>query len=121
MTFKLTMNQRLFIFLLGIHRPQKKLSTRLITKYYLIDLNHYTGFGGIVNDWFSSYSNNRKQTIEVGQQISDKANITCGVPKRSRLGSLIFFLYVNDIHKCSNKLRFYLFADDINVFHIPLR
>ena len=53
----------------------------MITKFYLIRLNHNNGFSGIVNDWFSSYSNNRKQAIQVGQQISDKANITCGVPK----------------------------------------
>ena len=121
MTFKLTMNQRLLIFLWSIHRPQKKLSTQLITKYYLIGLNHYNGFGGSVNDWFSSYSNNRKQTIQIGQQISDKANITSGVPQGSGLGLLLLLLYVNDIHKCSNKLRFYLFADDTNILSTLLK
>ena len=123
MTLKLTMmNQRLLIFLWSIHRPQKELSTQLITKYYLIGLNHYNDFSGSVNDWFSSYSNNRKQTIQVGQQVSDKANITRGVPQGSGLDRLLLLLYVNDIHKCSNKLRFYLFADAyINVFYIPLR
>ena len=33
------------------------------------------------------------------------------------LGPLLFLLYVNDIHKCSNKLRFYLFADDTNILY----
>ena len=28
-----------------------------------------------------------------------------------------FLLYVNDIHKCSNKLWFYLFADDTNILY----
>ena len=28
---------------------------------------------------------------------------------------LLFLLYVNDIHQCSTKLKFYLFADDTNI------
>ena len=90
----------------------------MITKFYLIGVNQYTGFRGIATDWLSSYSNNRKQTIEVGQQISDKA--TCSVPEMSGLGPLFFLLYVNDIHKSSKKLRFNLLADDTNIFQIPL-
>ena len=30
---------------------------------------------------------------------------------------MLFLLYVNDIHRCSNKLRFYLFADDTNILY----
>ena len=66
-------------------------------------LNHY-GFRGIINDWFSSYLNNRTQTTQVGHHISDKAIITCGVPQGSIIGPLLFLLYVNDILKCPNKL-----------------
>ena len=79
-------------------------------------LNHY-GFRGVINDWFSSYLNNRTQTTQVGQHISDKAIIICGVPQGSVLGPLLFLLYVNDIHKCSNKLRFYLFAHHTNILY----
>ena len=81
-------------------------------------LNHY-GFCGVINDWCPSYLNNRTQTTQVGQHISDKAIITCGVPQGSVLSPLLFLLhvYVNVIHKCSNKLRFYLFADDTNVLY----
>ena len=86
-------------------QTSKKLSTQLITKFYSIGLNHYYGFSGIVNDWFSSNSNKIKQTIQVGQHISDKANITSGVPQESGFGPLLFLLYVNDILKCSKKLR----------------
>ena len=67
--------------------------------------------------WFSSYLKNRTQTTQVGQHISDKVIITCGVPQGSVLGPLLFLLYVNDIHKCSKKLRFYLFADDTNILY----
>ena len=37
------------------------------------------------------------------------------MPQGSILSPLLFLVYVNNIHKCSNKLRFYLFADDTNV------
>ena len=77
-------------------------------------LNHY-GFRAIINDWFSSYLKNRTQTTQIGHHISNKANVECGVPFGSFLGPLLFLLYVNDIHRCSNKLRFYLFTDDTNI------
>ena len=79
-------------------------------------LNHY-GFRGIINSWFSSYLKNRTQTTQVDRHISDKAVVGCGVPQGSVLGPLLFLLYVNDIHRCSNKLRFYLFADDTNILY----
>ena len=55
--------------------------------------------------------------MQVDNYISDKAVVGCGVPQGSVLGPLLFLLYVNDIHRCSNKLRFYLFADDTNILY----
>ena len=30
---------------------------------------------------------------------------------------LLFLLYINDIHTCSNTFNFYLFADDTNILY----
>ena len=83
----------------------------------LLDKLNYYGFRGLLNDWFSSCLKNRTQTTQEGHHISDKAVIGCGVPQGSILGPLLFLLYVNDIHRCSNKFRFYLLADDTNILY----
>ena len=69
----------------------------------LIDkLNHY-GLREIINDWFSSYLQDRTQTTQVGPHISERTLTTCGVPQGSLLGPLLFLLFINDIHTCSKK------------------
>ena len=94
-------------------------------------LFHY-GVCGIVNDWFSSYLINRVQMTQIGSHVSEKQNTLCGVPQGSVLGPLLFLIssipslhvengafliYVNDIYKASNKLEFFLFADDTNLLY----
>ena len=67
--------------------------------------------------WFSSYLEGQTQTTQIGSYISKRKNTTSGVPQRSVLGHLLFLIYVNDIHKSSDKLKFFLSADDTNAVY----
>ena len=78
----------------------------------LLNKLHYYGIRGHSLKWFESYLSNRKQCVNLGKTNSDIGTITCGVPQGSILGPLLFLLYINDITKCSNILKFFLFADD---------
>ena len=91
--------------------------------FYTIDHNillgklQYYGFRGITSTWFSSYLSDRKQTTEIAGRISEQAYINCGVPQGSILGPLLFLIYISDIQYSSEKLSFFLFADDTNILY----
>ena len=78
----------------------------------------YNGIRGVANDWFASYLSNRRQFVSLFGTNSDYQTVTCGVPRGSVLGPLLFLLYIkfNDMPKCSNILEFNLFSDDTNLF-----
>ena len=59
----------------------------------------------------------RTQTTQIDSYISARNYITCGVPQGSVLGPLLFLIYINDIQECSEKLKFFLFADDTNILY----
>ena len=64
-----------------------------------------------------SYLQDRKQFVQIDDCKSTLLNVNCGVPQGSILGPKLFILYINDICKVSEIVKFILFADDTNVFY----
>ena len=65
---------------------------------------------GSVN-WFNSYLSNRSQFIDIKGTLSDRGEVTCGVPQGSILGPLLFLIYVNNMESAVD-CDLLLYADD---------
>ena len=78
------------LFSCGVFIDLKKAFDTVDHNILLDKLNHY-GFRGIIKDWFSSYLNNRMQSTQIGPYISNKANVSYGIPQGSVLGPLLFY------------------------------
>ena len=55
---------------------------------------------------------NRKQYVSIKNCNSSMSNIALGVPQGPLLGPVLFLLYINDMYRSSNQMRFVHFADD---------
>ena len=63
----------------------------------------------------SSYLDNRKQIVVIEGQKSDIKDVRAGVPQGSRLGPLLFLIYMNDITE-GIESDILIFADDTSLF-----
>ena len=100
----------------GIFIDLKKAFDTVNHDILLKKLEHY-GVRGTMLSWFESYLKGRKQYVFYNGESSSIMEITCGVPQGSVLGPLLFLLYINDLPNISDKLQFFLFADDTNIYY----
>ena len=73
-------------------------------------------FRGIMNEWFDSYFSNREMYVVANGTKSKVKIINIGLPQGAVTSPWLFSLYINDMHRCSDKLKFLHFADDTTVY-----
>ena len=83
------------------------------TVYHNILSNKLEQYGirGVAHKFFSSFLSNRCQYVSLNNKQSTCRKNTCGVPRGSLLGPLLFTLYINDINSSTSDCP-KLFADD---------
>ena len=72
------------------------------------------GVTGDAKKLFESYLSDRKQSVVVDGCVSSVRNVSAGVPQGSRLGPLLFIIYINDIVK-DIESEMLIFADDTSL------
>ena len=77
----------------------------LLQKLYAI------GFSKCTVNWFKSYLSNRFFKVNLGNNFSQPASVSCGVPQGFILDPLLFLIYVNDMSQAV-KRHLFLYADD---------
>ena len=68
-------------------------------------------------NWIKEFLNKRTQCTRINGILSDKINVTSGVPQGSVLGPLLFLLYINDINEnITSNCK--LYADDTALYKV---
>ena len=69
-------------------------------------------------DWFKSYLTGRSQTINLGNCLSSRSDLSFGVPQGSVLGPLLFTLYTTPLSSLisGHAIPHHLYADDSHLY-----
>ena len=121
-----TVSQLLYI----VHNIRKSWNENKITHGVFLDVSsafdkvwhsgllaklYHVGIEENFYELLSSYLHKRKQIVVVEGHKSDILDIKAGVPQGSRLGPLLFLIYINDISD-DIESDILIFADDTSLF-----
>ena len=67
-------------------------------------------------DLIHDYLTNRSQRVRLGDQFSNRKEISAGVPQGSVLGPLIFNIFMNNLVYAVKQSRLSTYADDTQIF-----
>ena len=121
-----TVSQLLYI----VHNIRKSWGEKKVTQGLFLDVSSafdkvwhngllaklsQIGVGGLFYNILGSYLADRKQTVVVDGEKSEILDVKAGIPQGSRLGPLLFILYMNDITE-DIESDILIFADDTSLF-----
>ena len=81
-------------------------------------LEKWVGLSDTLLHWFRSYLQDRDYFVSIGNFVSQKVNMMCGVPQGSILGPLLFNLYMLPLGKLlrDNNIDYHNYADDTQIY-----
>lgn len=74
------------------------------------------GFRNNIGNFFDSYLSNRKMYVSVNGFDSTIRTTNIGLPQGSVSSPWLFSMYINDMHRTSDKFKFIHFADDTTIY-----
>ena len=88
-----------------LNMDDQKVTPLVMHSILLETLGSGFGVGGTALKWFTSYISQRTQQVQIKGTLSEKKQLTTGVPQGSCLGPVLFTIYVADLFLIIEKPR----------------